>query len=242
MPNRYIRASAIESESVNALSDAAEVFYRRLLNRVDDFGRYTANLALLRAALYPLRLDSVPVTTIEKHLAECQEVGLVFTYTHEGKPFLVINKWEQGRAKSSEYPPPPADTCERMKTYVYTCKHKLAYAPDSDSDSDSDTDTDSDAAGRSAEESAPAAKKKQAKSEPLDDTAWLAGMAKDYPHADVPAELRKMQRWCEVNRRQPNRRRFVNWLNRVEAPLKGGRGLASDTDIDVLRREAGANF
>ena len=59
MPNRYIREAAIESEGVNALSWQGEVFFRRLLNRVDDFGRFTASLALLRANIFPLQLDKV---------------------------------------------------------------------------------------------------------------------------------------------------------------------------------------
>ena len=140
MPNRYIRASAIESEPVNALTPQAEVFYRRLLNRADDFGRFTANLRLLRSSLFPLQIDSVSERTVAACLAECVAVGLVFTYEADGKPLLVINKWEQGRAKHSDFAAPPADVCERMKTYVYTCKHMFAYAPDSDTDSDTDSD------------------------------------------------------------------------------------------------------
>jgi hypothetical protein len=52
----------------------------------------------------------------------------------------------------------------------------------------------------------------------LDDDIWLAGLAKSYPHADVPTELVKMNRWCEVNRRQATRRRWrCTGLNRCDA-------------------------
>lgn len=122
MPNRYIRASAIESESINALSWRAEVFYRRLLNRADDFGRYTASPPLLRASLFPLQLDRISEQDIAELLTECESVGLIFKYEANGKPLLVINKWEQGRAKSSEYPSPPDAICKRMQAYVYICK------------------------------------------------------------------------------------------------------------------------
>jgi hypothetical protein len=80
----------------------------------------------------------------------------------------------------------------------------------------------------------------------LGDDIWLAGLAKSYPHADVPTELVKMNRWCEVNRRQPTRRRFVNWLNRCDAPLNGSapdrRQLESDQTIDELRTRHGGTF
>lgn len=157
MPNRYIRESAIESEAVNSLSFQGEVFYRRLLNRCDDFGRFTANHALLRASLFPLQMDRVRDSDIPRLLAECEKAGLLFVYAVASKQFLVLNKWEQGRAKKSEYPPPPADICERMQTYVYTreqtqtdprkCKHKQTYGSDSDPDSDPDTDSDNKGAG-----------------------------------------------------------------------------------------------
>jgi hypothetical protein len=123
MPNRYIRASAIESEPVNALTWQGEVFYRRLLNRADDFGRYTANTNLLRASLFPLQLDRVSVKDTKRLLDECAKVGLVFLYESQGKPLLVMNKWEKGRALNSEYAAPPPEVMERMKTYVYRCLH-----------------------------------------------------------------------------------------------------------------------
>ena len=145
MPNRYVRESAIESVPMNSLSWMGEVFYRRLLNRADDFGRFTANPALLRASLFPLQLDKVREADISRLLAECEEAGLLFVYEAEpGKPALVINKWEKGRAKESRYAAPPDAVIRRMQTYVYGCKHPLANAPDSDSDSDTDTDTDTD--------------------------------------------------------------------------------------------------
>jgi hypothetical protein len=138
MPNRYIRESAIESEAVCSLAWQAEVFYRRLLNRVDDFGRFTASVPLLRASIFPLQLDRVRDSDIPRLLTECEKAGLLFVYSAGQKQYLVMNKWEKGRAKQSEYPAPPAEVCERMQTFVYTCKHARANVSDSDSDSDTD--------------------------------------------------------------------------------------------------------
>lgn len=123
MPNRYTRESAIESEPVNSLSWQGEVFWRRLINRVDDFGRISADPRILRARIFPLQLNKVTERDVARLLVENEEAGLLFTYKVDGKFYLVMNKWEQGRAKVSAYPPPPPEVCERMQTYVYKREH-----------------------------------------------------------------------------------------------------------------------
>ena len=145
MPNRYIRASAIESESINSLPWQAEVFIRRLWNRVDDFGRFTANPQLLRAAIFPLQLEVVRDADMPRLLLEGEKAGQLYVYSVLGKQYLVVNRWERGRALKSEYPRPPANICERVLTYVGKRWQKLSNVPDSDSDSDSDSDADADA-------------------------------------------------------------------------------------------------
>ena len=39
MPTRFLRESITTSETIDALSDAAEAFFYRLITKVDDFGR-----------------------------------------------------------------------------------------------------------------------------------------------------------------------------------------------------------
>ena len=153
MPNRYIRESAIESEAISSLSWEAEVFLRRLFNRVDDYGRISASTQILRASLFPLQLERVSEKKVEGLLVDLEKAGLIGIYQVDSKKFLQVAKWEQGRAKASRYPDPPADICKHLQTYVYGCKqmsadanigkHMFTNAPDSDSDTDSDTDTDS---------------------------------------------------------------------------------------------------
>jgi len=142
MPNRYIREDAIESESVNALGWQGEVFWRRLMNRVDDFGRHSANTALLRAALFPLQLTKVSESDVSKLLLECEKCGLLKAWVSEddGKPYLVLSKWEKGRALKSKYPAPPAHVLEFLQTSANKCLHLQSNAPDSDTDSDTDND------------------------------------------------------------------------------------------------------
>jgi len=141
MPNRYIRESAIESEAINSLSWEAEVFLRRLFNRVDDFGRHSASTQLLRAALFPLQLDRVSEKKTEAILSELESVGLLAIYQVDGKKYLQLAKWEQGRAKTSKHPSPSSEVCKRLQTYVYNGDQVPTNAPDSDSDTDPDSDS-----------------------------------------------------------------------------------------------------
>jgi hypothetical protein len=145
MPNRYVREAAIQSEAVNSVDWQNEVFWRRLINRVDDFGRFTANHELLRASIFPLKLDRVRTTDIPRLLAVCEKAGLLYVYTVAGKQFLVMNQWEKGRAATSAYPEPPPDIIQRMQAFVYRRKQMHTDAPDSDSDSDTDANSDTDA-------------------------------------------------------------------------------------------------
>lgn len=142
MPNRILREGILTSERVNALDWDAEVFYRRLMSVVDDFGRYSANPKLLRAALYPLQIEKVRDTNIAKWLDACVEVGLVHVYTQSGasgdrcgnqptasadrsggdKRYLeMLDFRQQVRAKDSKYPAPPS-TCAADATQTHsTC-------------------------------------------------------------------------------------------------------------------------
>lgn len=112
MPNRILREGILSSERVNALDWEAEVFYRRLMSAVDDYGRYTAHPALLRAALYPLKLETVDTERIARLLEAVRAAGLVHIYKVAGKPFLELLDFRQRmRSRESKFPEPPG-TCQ----------------------------------------------------------------------------------------------------------------------------------
>jgi hypothetical protein len=109
MPNRLIREGILTSDRVNALKPVAEVFYRRLMSVVDDWGRFSADPRLLRAHCYPLKIDAVREADIARSLAEVQGAGLIALYAVDGKPYLeLLDFRQQVRAKASKYPAPPA--------------------------------------------------------------------------------------------------------------------------------------
>jgi hypothetical protein len=139
VPNRILREGILTSERVDKLAAQAEVFYRRLMSVVDDFGRFDGRIAMLRASLYPLRIDVVREADISHWLAEVQSAGLIALYAVDGKPYIQLQDFrQQVRATHSKYPPPPENakhlrsSCAagakrvRTKTYAQTETETIA--------------------------------------------------------------------------------------------------------------------
>lgn len=126
MPNRIIREGILTSDRIEQLDAPAEVFYRRLMSKVDDHGLYDARPSILRSSLYPLRVDRVREADIARWIAACEKAGVIALYQHDGKPYLQMldTRW-QARSEA-KYPLPsagepvkpvsPANTCAQVQT------------------------------------------------------------------------------------------------------------------------------
>jgi hypothetical protein len=90
----------------------------------------------------------------------------------------------------------------------------------SDTESESETDT---------KKKTEAAKE----SRPQSDEEFLLSLIQDktYSGIDVRHEHGKMYQWCAANHKQPTRRRFINWLNRSERPMKPIKSARDKWDI-----------
>lgn len=128
MPNRILREGILTSPRVAKLGWPEEVFYRRLMSVVDDFGRYYADPGMLRAACYPRMLNKVSDSDVEKWLAKCAEAALVRVYVaSDTERYLeVLDFKQQARATKSKFPQPPS-TCVADATQ--TSSECVASAP-----------------------------------------------------------------------------------------------------------------
>ena len=152
MPNRIIREDMLTDERVNRLSAAAELFLRRLWSIADDYGRYDARPAILRARCYPLRVDKVREADISRWLVECQAAGVIALYAVDGagRPrwladvqpaglcvsgfdrgiYLQIIGYDQQVRSRSRWPDPPSEppqqnggACMRVMADDSRCDH-----------------------------------------------------------------------------------------------------------------------
>jgi hypothetical protein len=106
LPNRILREGILTSRPVDRLSSGAEIFYRRLMSRLDDYGRCDADAELLRTSCYPLRVDKVKGRHIQGWLEECRAVGLLVIYRDAGKTYLQYLKFKQQERTESKFPAP----------------------------------------------------------------------------------------------------------------------------------------
>lgn len=105
MPNRILR-DWTDSETMDCLDVNEERFFTRLIMKVDDFGRYTSNVKMIKSSLFPLKTD-VRETDIARWLTACEKAGLVALYNVAGKGYLLIENFKQVlRQKKEKYPPP----------------------------------------------------------------------------------------------------------------------------------------
>ena len=114
MPNRIIREGILGSRAVNSLSEHSELFYRRLMSIVDDYGRFEADPELIRARCFPRQLDRWPLTRVSQALAEVSKTPteggdpLVLIYDSGNKNYLEITNFGQRQRTPSKYPDPSA--------------------------------------------------------------------------------------------------------------------------------------
>lgn len=114
MPNRIIREGILDSKRINSLSEQAELFYRKLMSIVDDFGRYEADPSLLLCKLYAQRRDRTE-EDLQGFIAECTSGAypLMVVYQSGRKVYLEIADFNQRlRSKESRFPGPDGPTSD----------------------------------------------------------------------------------------------------------------------------------
>lgn len=72
------------------------------------------------------------------------------------------------------------------------------------------------------------------------DSEWLTSLEGNEAYTGMPVavEYAKMRAWCEVNKKAPTRRRFINWLNRAERPMGAllkPKASQAETDAEQAR-------
>ena len=126
MPNRILKESICSSASVDKLSWMEEVFFYRLIVNCDDFGRFDARPAILKARLMPLK--SITEKQVLDILNKLETAGIALLYEYDGNPYLQLLSWENHqnvRTKRSKYPP---HNILHVNELVLFCKQMISDA------------------------------------------------------------------------------------------------------------------
>lgn len=113
MPVRLIREGILTSKPVNNLTERGELFYRKLLNVVDDYGRFFSNPEILRTHCYPCRLTAVTVEDVKAFIGECYDQRLLILYGPELE-YLALFRFRQQIRSASKFPPPDEQLLSKL--------------------------------------------------------------------------------------------------------------------------------
>jgi hypothetical protein len=137
MPNRILR-DWTDSYKIASISGNAEIFFVRLIMKVDDYGRFFSDKRLLKSLLFPLKPD-IRESDISRWLTECEKSGLITLYSVANKEYVQIEDFKQTlRQKKERFPSPKKPA---------THPHSTCIADDiPESNQNQETETESEAA------------------------------------------------------------------------------------------------
>lgn len=125
MPARMIREGILDSRAICSMSDSGQLFYRCLLNVVDDFGRFEFDLDLIRTKCFWRQIDRWPLERVRQALTECvacltddgHATVRMYMSNKTGKKYIAINNFDQRlRLKVEKYPDPDSEECSDCLT------------------------------------------------------------------------------------------------------------------------------
>lgn len=122
MPNRILKESIRESDSIDSLNWFQEVLFYRLIVSCDDYGRFDGRVSVIKNRLFPLK-DDLTLKAVADAIQKLVSAGLVVLYEVDGKPYLYLPTWtahQNVRAKRSKYPDPET-ACNNMNTSASKC-------------------------------------------------------------------------------------------------------------------------
>ena len=127
MPNRILKESICSSDSIDQLSQLAEITFYRLIVNCDDYGRLDARPKMLKAKLFPLKEYSEE--SIISWIRELEKAKLITLYRVDGKYYLQMNTWEehqQVRNHKSKYPAPDSNNCNQLQSIDINCNQLIS--------------------------------------------------------------------------------------------------------------------
>ena len=258
MPNRILKDSICDSETINSLKKwQYEVMFYRLLTKCDDYGRFDGRPKIIKSALFPLK-DDLTLKEVCDGLQALANAGLVVLYESEGRPFLYLPTWDKHqtiRAKRSKYPAPDdslqasAIICKQMQADASICSRNPIQSNPIQSESESESESDTRARAEAAFEAFWSEyPKKVGKGAAL--KAFQKVKKEAYPLLVPAVQRQKLSAQWQKDGGQyiPNPATWLNqerWLDEgteVAAGKPGFRAQQHNGELNALQREAVARL
>jgi hypothetical protein len=124
MPQRFLRPGIVTSKRFNRLPWPCQSLVYRLINLVDDYGRYDAEPELVRAYAFPYGDPSgkqIPLTNVSNWLQLSANADILVLYEVEEKKYLQLARWQERPRSQSRYPEQPANNCKHLLAIANKC-------------------------------------------------------------------------------------------------------------------------
>lgn len=119
MPQRFLRPTLKDSKKWNSLDWIAQSAYIRILNVVDDYGRYYGEPEILLGHLFSRRPD-VDLQTIDNICKQLFSCKLVEFYEADSEIYLQVTNWLEKARSKSKFPEKTA-SCKQMFSIDNNC-------------------------------------------------------------------------------------------------------------------------
>ena len=233
MPTRIVREGINSSHRINALSPGAELFYRRLMNVADDYGRYYAAPGTLRGACWPTCPEKVTDKQVSDWLRECStgDNPLISIYESTGCRYLVIENFGQQTRSKSKFPEP-------ANHLLITCESPVHASRKAKSESESES------LGAAPQASAAKTQRGTRFTGSVPDE-WLKWPVEHLAGWDVLRAATEAERFRDYWIAQPGSRgvklnwesTWRNWCRNAREPARNGTGSMFESARDRERRE-----
>ncbi|MHC1766140.1 MAG: hypothetical protein AB9869_17870 [Verrucomicrobiia bacterium] len=246
---RTIKPEFWQDKKVASWPCYTRLFFIALWSAADDYGRGSAEPARLAGSLFAYDLSIDPIETlnrISESLNRLARESKITLYRINDETYFEITNWKKHQKvvnPGKPWVPAPSDSLntvsiDSIESLSLGSKDHRTKGPEDQGPLEGATVVASasnpestDEPGSTEEPKAP----KEPKPSELSDEEWLASLGADpaYEGISVPTEYAKMVRWCEVNKKQPTRRRFVNWLNRADRKIS----VPTQQTLPLLHRQ-----
>ena len=114
MPNRILKESIRVSKKINGLSDFEFRVWAYLITYVDDYGRGSADLDLLKGLVFPRR-KRMTEADLKRAISSLAGMGCIRLYEVDGESYFCFPNWSEHqriRNRVSKFPAPPDEQAD----------------------------------------------------------------------------------------------------------------------------------
>lgn len=115
MPNRILKDSINDSKGLSRVSPFAQDLYKRIITYADDYGRFNADLEIMRARLYAREFDSISLEVLLDAIVDLVGENKITIYTtsaRRGEFYGYFPNWKchnRIRNTRAKYPEPESE-------------------------------------------------------------------------------------------------------------------------------------